>query len=243
MRGRSPVNQIADQNRIVGVIASPTALARATRLRQPPDLFELRLDALRDSLGEVERALPRLGAPLILTARHPSEGGRGRLSLSARRALILRFLPQAAFVDLEFRSLRQMPALLAEIRRRHLGLIISRHDLRHTPSLGELRRFLRSAAALHPSILKVATRTETPAELARLLAFFEECRGALPLAAMGMGKLGRESRRRLARLGSALIYVSLDRAVVAGQPTLEQLRRARLAYTMAERPLPDARLR
>lgn len=231
MRGRSPVKLIAGQNRIVGVIASPAALARATRLRRPPDLIELRLDALRHSLGEIDLALPRLRAPLILTARHPAEGGRGRLSLAARRGLLLRFLPQAAFVDLEFRSARQMPALLDEIRRRRLGLILSRHDLRRTPSLGELRRLVRVAAALDPAILKVVTRTETPAELARLLAFFEECHTDLPLAAMGTGKHGLESRRRLAQLGSALTYVSLDRAVVAGQPTLEQLHRAWRAYT------------
>ena len=50
---------------LVAVIASPTALARATRLRHPPDLFELRLDALRHSLGEIARALPKLRAPLL----------------------------------------------------------------------------------------------------------------------------------------------------------------------------------
>jgi 3-dehydroquinate dehydratase I len=230
MRATVPVHQIGDKNRVVGVIASPTALARAARLRRPPDLFELRLDALRHSLVEIERVLLRLRAPLILTARHPAEGGRGRLSLAQRRALLLRFLPHAAFVDLEFRSVRQMPALLDEIRRRRLGLIISRHDLGCTPSLGELRRFAQSAAAFHPAILKVATRTETPSELERLLAFFEENRSPIPIAAMGIGKLGGQSRRRLARFGSALTYVSLDQAVVAGQSTLEQLRRARRAY-------------
>ena len=230
MRATAPVNQIGAKNRVVGVIASPRALARAARLRRPPDLFELRLDALHDSLVEIERLLPRLRAPLILTARHPAEGGRGRLSLAARRALLFRFLPEAAFIDLELRSVRQMPALLEEIRRRHLGLIISRHDLGRTPSLGELRRFAQAAAAFHPAILKIATRTETAAELERLLAFFEDNPSPVPIAAMGLGKLGGPSRRRLARLGSALTYVSLDRVVVAGQSTLEQLRRARRAY-------------
>ena len=229
MRAAAP-DQFTGQIRIVGVIASAAALARATRLRRPPDLLELRLDALRHSLGEIERALPRLRAPLILTARHPAEGGRGRLSLAARRALLFRFLPEATFIDLEFRSVRQMPALLDEIRRRRLGLIISRHDLGRPPSLGELRRFVHSAAALHPAILKIVIRTETVPELERLLVFFQEHRSQLPIAGMGVGKLGEQSRRRLAQLGSALTYVSLDQAMVAGQSTLEQLRRARRAY-------------
>jgi 3-dehydroquinate dehydratase-1 len=230
MRANAPVDQFIGQIRIVGVIASPAALARATRLRRPPDLIELRLDALRHSLGQIERALPRLRAPLILTARHPAEGGRGRLSLATRRILLLRFLPEATFIDLEFRSVRQMPALLAEIRRRRLGLIISRHDLGRPPSLGELRRFVHSAAALRPAILKIVIRTETVPELERLLVFFQEHRSQLPIAAMGVGKLGGQSRRRLAQLGSALTYVSLDQAMVAGQSTLERLRRARPAY-------------
>ena len=79
---------------------SPTspraALARATRLRQPPDLFELRLDALRHSLGEMARALPKLRAPLLLTARHPAEGGVGQLRLAQRRSLLWHFFEDAA---------------------------------------------------------------------------------------------------------------------------------------------------
>ncbi len=82
MKATILVNRRNVASRVVGVIASPVALVRATRLRRPPDLFELRLDALRDSLGEVERMIPQLRAPLILTARHPAEGGVGGLSAS-----------------------------------------------------------------------------------------------------------------------------------------------------------------
>ena len=84
--------EVAAPGRVVAVIASRLDLAKAVRLRRRPDLFELRLDMLRDSLGEVSRILPRLSAPLILTARHPREGGAGGLTLSSRRALLLRFL-------------------------------------------------------------------------------------------------------------------------------------------------------
>ena len=57
-------------------------------------------------------------------------------------------------------------------------------------------------------------------------------RDLLPIAAMGIGKLGVESRHRLDRLGSALTYASLGRANVAGQPSLSQLRRARRTYVI-----------
>ncbi|MBA3651451.1 MAG: type I 3-dehydroquinate dehydratase [Chthoniobacterales bacterium] len=219
--------------RLVGVIASPAALDQAARLRRPPDLFELRLDALRGSLGKVAGTIPRLGAPLILTARHPREGGNGELSAGARRDLLLRFLAHAAFVDLDLRSIRQFKPLLAKLRRQQIGLIVSSHHFSATPSTEELRRLARSAEIFRPAIFKIATRTATADQLARLVSFFTEsdC-AALPIAAMGMGKLGRASRRQLDRLGSALTYVSLGEANAEGQPSLSQLRRARRAYTI-----------
>ena len=54
--------------RVVGVIASRADLERAVRMRRPPDLFELRLDRLSGMADEVEKVLPRLRRPLIITA-------------------------------------------------------------------------------------------------------------------------------------------------------------------------------
>ena len=210
---------------LVAVIASPRTLARATRLRHPPDLFELRLDTLRHSLGEIARALPKLRAPLLFTARHPAEGGVGQLHLDERRALLRHFLKDAAIIDLELRSIGQMKDMIGEIHRRQIDLLISRHDLRTTPSPNDLRSDAHSAAAAGAAIFKVVTRTDTREQLARLINFFEASRDLLPIAAMGIGKLGLESRSRLDRLGSALTYASIGRANVAGQPSLSQVRR------------------
>jgi 3-dehydroquinate dehydratase-1 len=134
-------------------------------------------------------------------------------------------------VDLELRSVRHFEPLLEELRRRRIALILSHHNLRDTPAAGELRRLTKSAAACRPAIFKIATRTDTPAQLARLVSFFQESkRTQLPIAAMGMGKLGFASRRQLDGLGSALTYVALGEANAEGQPTLNQLRSARRAY-------------
>ena len=230
MTGKNSARTGISGGPLVAVIASPTALAHATRLRHPPDLFELRLDALRDSLGETSRALPKLRAPLLLTARHPAEGGVGQLQLAERRTLLEHFLEDAAVVDLELRSVGQMKGMISEMRRRRIDLLISFHDLRATPSLAELHRHARFALAAGATIFKVVTRTDREAQLAQLIAFFEATRDLLPIAAMGIGKLGLESRYRLDQLGSALNYASLGRANVAGQPSLSELRRARRAY-------------
>src|SRR5258708_6035017 len=98
--------------RIVGVIASRADLDRAMQVRRPPNLFEVRLDCLVRVVGKLESKLPRLRAPLIITARHPHEGGANRLSLRQRRNLLTQFLPHAEYIDVELRSAIALRSLL-----------------------------------------------------------------------------------------------------------------------------------
>jgi len=211
--------------RIVGVIASRDDLEQALRMRRPPDLFELRLDRLAGIVGRVETKLPKLCAPLIITARHPNEGGSGKLSLRQRRALLSRFLTHADYLDVELRSARALRALLAIAKTKNVRRIISFHDFKSTPSARLLVAKAHNAKALRADIFKVATRTDTPTELGRLLEFITKNRVNVRLAVMGIGRLGAISRILLARAGSVLIYASLGPATdVEGQLSLEQLR-------------------
>ena len=211
--------------RIVGVIASREDLEQALRMRRPPDLFELRLDRLAGVVGRVETKVPKLRAPLIITARHPNEGGSGRLSLRQRRALLSRFLTHADYLDVELRSARALRALLAIAKTKNVRRIISFHDFKSTPSARLLVAKAHNAKALRADIFKVATRTDTPTELGRLLEFITKNRMNVRLAVMGIGSLGAISRVLLARAGSVLIYASLGPATdVEGQLSLEQLR-------------------
>src|SRR3954465_10857666 len=98
-----PVKISRRKPRIVGVIANASELRRATRMSAPPDLFELRLDALVNE-RQLEKKARNLPAPLIITARHPAEGGEHNLHVTKRRDLLLRFLPLAQYVDIELRS-------------------------------------------------------------------------------------------------------------------------------------------
>jgi 3-dehydroquinate dehydratase-1 len=218
---REPVKT---RGQLVGVIATPAALSAAARLRPAPDFFELRLDALRHDLEKLENALPKSSAPLIFTARHPAEGGDGALSAQQRRVLLERFLERASWIDLELRSVKNFDSLGKEIRRRQIGLILSSHHLRDTPSRARLQEQLQRASNGDAAIFKIATRTDTARQLDRLLEFFDENSARFPIAAMGFGRLGLESRRQLLRLGSRLNYGSIGRALLPGQPTLAQLR-------------------
>lgn len=211
---------------IVGVIFSRADFQRAIRMRRPPDLFELRLDALAGQLDFVGNAIARLGAPLIITARHPREGGRNDLSSRERQRLLLAFLPQAKYVDIELRSARGLGAVCDAARANGIGLIGSFHDFIGLPDTKRLDRMAGAAHSLGADLLKIAARLDTPAQLARLLGFFERQGGRTRVAAMGMGKLGRLSRLEFARRGCPLNYAHLGKSRVAGQLSIPELRRA-----------------
>jgi len=224
--------------RVIGVIASRADLDRALQMHRPPDLFELRLDRLagivdqhrkssraRDLWSELENKLPRLRAPLIITARHAQEGGANKLTLGERRDLLTRFLAHAHYVDVELRSASALRSLLTLAKHKKVRRIISFHNFKSTPPTRVLVAKARAAKAHGADIFKVATRTDTPVQLARLLDFITGKDIDLPVSAMGIGELGAISRVLLARAGSALVYASVAAGTdIGGQLSLKQLR-------------------
>jgi 3-dehydroquinate dehydratase-1 len=221
---RRPVK--ATRPQLVGVIASPADLRFAIAMRQPLDLFELRLDHLYRALDQLERKMSILPAPVIITARDPREGGANNLSLQKRLNLLLRFLPYAKYVDVELRSARAFKSLLARARKQNVRRILSFHNFKSTPSPRSLRAKASLAKAHGADIFKVATRIDTRGDLARLVDFVMDKDVDLSVSAMGIGKLGAISRLLLARGGSVLNYASLQRSQIEGQLPIELLRSA-----------------
>jgi 3-dehydroquinate dehydratase I len=212
--------------RSVGVIFSEQDLQCALRLRKPPDLFELRLDGLLAVICKLPAAIPQLCAPLIITARSPIEGGVNGLPLARRRELLIHFLSEASFVDIELSSAPAFSTLLQRVRGQNLQLILSLHDFISTPNLADLQAAARRAHSLGADIFKVAARTDRPAQLRTLIEFVRSPSSLIPISAMGLGVLGRVSRARLAQAGSILNYAHLGRSTVEGQWSLAQLRAA-----------------
>ena len=217
-----------EQNRrsqTVGVIFTKDDLRRAVRMRNPPDLFELRLDHLPGKRDELEGAIRILRAPAIIAARHPSEGGANHLSARDRNTLLLEFLPYAAYVDVELRSAHRFETVLEQSRANNVKIIISYHDLNDTPGRDRLDEISRRARSYKADILKMATRTDNHAQLTRLREFFLRERIKMNIAAMGIGRLGRLSRIEFARQGSALNYAHIGRPRLEGQLSVADLRR------------------
>ena len=224
MRASRARKAAAHRPQIVGVIASAGDLRRAARLRKLPDLFELRLDALADS-EETQQAFAKLRAPVILTVRHPREGGHNNLPTVKRRTLLLRHLPIARYVDVELRSAGPLTPVLDEAARLGGKLIISVHDFGATPCLAQITALGRRARAAGADVFKLVTRVDSPDDLETLIAAFEILQRELPVSAMAVGTLARAARRELIARGSVLNYAHLGTAIAPGQFSLGELRR------------------
>ena len=204
---------------VVGVIASIDELRLATRMRAPPDLFELRLDHLPNLR---ESQLLKLRRPLIITARHPAEGGKK--VRFARRNLLLKFLPQAKFVDIELRSLRNLDAVWDEARRLRVGRICSFHDFKRTPQPAVLHKKLLGARKAGADVFKLVTRADTLCDLLTLFEFLWSELSSMRLCVMATGKFGPTSRLFFREAGSSFIYAPLRHPLHHGQLTFRQLR-------------------
>ncbi|MGI9113709.1 MAG: hypothetical protein DLM52_08030 [Chthoniobacterales bacterium] len=226
---------------VVGVIASQGELRAAARIRRPPDLFELRLDCLPDI--DPTNVL-RLRRPLIITARNPAEGGCNKLAFR-RDDRLREFLPCAAFIDVELRSLRELRAVWKEAGRRKIQRICSVHNFARTPSHAVLLKQFQRARSAGANIFKLVTRADTPDDFLTLLQFLRRARGRC--CVMAIGRFGPISRLLLAECGSVLVYAALQQPLYPGQLTLRELRQASRPWerSLRERaePRPPARLR
>jgi 3-dehydroquinate dehydratase-1 len=161
-------------------------------------------------------AAPRLEIPLIITVRHPAEGGVGRMTITERQQVFRMFLPHAAMIDVEARSLGSLVSTLSEARKTGVKLICSDHHFRATPSVVRMKCTIQTARRVGASVCKIAARTDRSAEILKLLALFST-QQRIGLSVMGMGKLGKVSRLLFAQAGSVLNYGYLHAPNASGQ--------------------------
>lgn len=145
------------------------------------------------------------------------------MNAASRRAALFDLLPSAAIVDVEIRSLREMAEVVREAKTGGVAVLASFHDFKRTPQPSRLREIANRARDAGADFLKIATRTSSPGDVARLLDLLGKT--PLPLAVMGMGPLGMASRVMLATAGSILNYGWLHRPNVSGQWSAVELAR------------------
>lgn len=215
---------VSSQPLTVGVVSQPETLAALpANLAEICDAVELRLDLLGISASDVRAAAGRIGSPILLTARHPAEGGKGTPDAAGRAALIEPLLDVAALIDVELRSVTEMKPLIEKARSRGVAVVGSFHEFQATPATEVLEGAISFAENMGLDTVKIATFVNTPEDLIRLLSLVTAKR-RLRLSVMGMGTWGRVSRLLLAKGGSLLNYGFLGDSNAPGQWPAAQLK-------------------
>ena len=229
-------NNLSNQGNVAGTIHSPACLKAALRLdSRSLDYFEIRVDSFIGREDELLRQLPKLKLPLILTVRHPLEGGAHSLSTAKRRECYKKFLPHAALVDIELRSAKSLTDVIVSAQGEGMEIILSYHNFKITPLCKQLTHLAGEARKAGADIFKVAAAVSSPGDVATLLAFQQSQK--MPLSLMGMGNYGKASRLLFAQAGSVLNYGYLGSAQVSGQWPAELLKK-RIAELL-KRSEPD----
>jgi 3-dehydroquinate dehydratase-1 len=217
-----------DLRRRPAVVGTVTDLASVAPGRPLPcDAVELRLDQIgvgTPGWKDACRRLEQTGMPTILTLRHASEGGAWHGTGADRLAILAPMLPVASGVDVEIRR-HEAAGIRAVAGREDLLLIGSYHDFDGMPDDDTLDRVVEEGAAQGADLVKIAARTESDADVERLRGLIDR-HPNVPLALVGMGTHGPDSRITLPRAGSHLTYGFLDSAIAPGQVAAESLSRA-----------------
>jgi len=202
---------------VVAAVHSPGALRCALKARPSDvDFLEIRVDNFAHDLDPLLAALPRLQVPLLVTVRHPAEGGINNLGFAQRRELYRHFLPYASLIDIELRSFEKLAGTIEEAREAGVQVIASAHYFHSTPSTANIQRLIGKAHKAGADICKVAALADTQAALGQLLGVLSR-KLPLPVSVMGMGRFGKISRLLLAQAGSVLNYGYLDKPNASGQ--------------------------
>lgn len=182
------------------------------------DLIELRLDTLQLPAAELRATLSRCGnsTPILLTARHPAEGGQGSPDAAGRMALIEPLIDIAALIDIELRSAADMKPLIASAHAAGVKVMGSFHDFQATPPDDVLRGAIDFAQPAGLDAVKIATYLNSQDDLIRLMQITASPRRQR-LSTMGMGPWGRTSRLVLAKAGSLLNYGFIGESNAPGQ--------------------------
>lgn len=205
----------------VGVIPDPATLALwaemdTSQRESTCDVIEVRLDTLKLPPQEVRQALQGNATPILLTARHPAEGGQGSEDAAGRIALLEPLLDLAAVIDIELRSAMDMRGLIQKAHGIGVQVVGSFHDFQATPGEEVLRGAVSFAQPAGLDAVKIATFLNNAEDLTRLIKLTSEPH-RLPLSTMGMGPWGRVSRLVLAKCGSLLNYGFIGASNAPGQ--------------------------
>lgn len=215
---------LAEPTRIVGCISGweQWCAAAAGLLPLPCDVVELRVDSLPPHLTPADVLAHPCPKPLLVTVRDTAEGGMREMPLEERLSWARALMPAAAMLDWEIRNLEAAPQLVQEAHACGVQLVASFHDFHATPSVQDMLSRDRAARSLGADITKFAFLLGNREDMQTGLDLMAAAGG--PIAVMGMGEHGAESRILFSRHGSRLVYGYLgDTPTAPGQTSAAEL--------------------
>ncbi|HKA20855.1 MAG TPA: shikimate dehydrogenase [Blastocatellia bacterium] len=226
--------------RVCAVITEATVEAARAAISQAEscaDLFELRLDYLRDfSFADVERLRPILenrSIPAIITCRAQSEGGQQHIEDSVRLRLLIEGARRYAdYCDIEAAYYQEAARLSPDPSR----LIVSYHDFTGTP--GNLNPIYDRLTVLPAAVHKIVTQASSITDSLSIFALLARAASqGRSFISMAMGEAGVITRILGPAFGSFLTYGTLatGKESAAGQPSCDELKSLYRVHQITQR--------
>lgn len=202
---------------VITCLTTPQHLEMISEIKkQGADLLEYRADLLPPLVDtELALLLRSLGRvlPVIFTVRTKVEGGNFSNEHQPYLRLLHSVMESVDAIDIELGN-PYARSLVLTARAQRVASIVSHHNLRLTPPAYYLFQRTRSARALWPDHVKLATMTNHPNDVLQLDRVFD--RYKKPPIVMGMGDLGVASRQHFIRRGVPAVYTFPE---VPGMPS------------------------
>jgi 3-dehydroquinate dehydratase-1 len=202
----------------------------ASVLRQKPDVIEWRVDffeAIGDTAEVIETARELRGVvgkrPVIFTRRAETEGGQPIAIGDAEVVELYEAVAATRLVDFLDFEMGNDPEHLRRVRectRRHeIRLILSYHNVSHTPGFEYLVDRFLEAERLGADVAMVQVMPRDRADVLRLLAATAEAdeKARIPLISISLGPLGSVTRMVGGLFGSWLSFAVGESASAPGQ--------------------------
>ena len=188
------------------------------------DVVEVRIDLLM-SVPDLKQKISKINTPVLLTCRHPDEGGNEEFRDPIKRqSVIAPFIPYASAIDIEIDQAEPMQKVLTLAKSEGLLIVLSSHNFDTTPDTKHLQDKVNEGYEKEADVVKIATTTNDITDIINLMNLFNLFESH-PLSIMGMGRLGMASRLLAAQCGSVLNYAALGSANVSGQWELNDFKK------------------
>ena len=189
------------------------------------DYAEIRFDFLKiEQIPEALEIIKKDLNKIVCTLRPKTEGGKF-LGNEKERIAILKLIAEynPFLLDVEFNTLKRNSSLVRYLKSTKTKLLVSWHDFKKTPSSVELKKKMKQMTKFSANVKIVCTAKSTD-DSNRMLELYSK-KGKNNLISFAMGDLGRISRILCLYLGSPYTYVSLGKAVVPGQFSVDEVKK------------------